>query len=120
MADLFVSFYLRDNRVHIGKGVLCALGNPGRICFLLDKTGTSMLIIPYEKRDFRSHKVPAAGCMEISSQKLCRIISSLHNYDTSFSYRISGRKVQNRNAVVFDLKSAVIIPREPQGGEFHA
>ena len=76
MNDTHISFYLRANRIHIFVDALRAIGSPKRICFMVAEDGQSFLIAPYDKRDFKSHGVPADvyqgdGRMEISSMKFC-------------------------------------------------
>lgn len=114
MNDLHISFYLRANRIRVFADVLRALGSPNRICFMMDKTGENILIAPYGKRDFKSHKVPSNVYngrygMEVSSMKLCRIIAELHDWDVSSSYRVPGSQAPEKNAVIFRLAEAEAI-----------
>lgn len=116
MNDTHISFYLRANRIHIFVDALRAIGSPKRICFMVAEDGQSFLIAPYDKRDFKSHGVPADvyqgdGRMEISSMKLCSIMATLHSWDLSKSYRVPGKKHSEENVVIFDLKKAEIIEK---------
>ena len=86
MNETYISFYLRSNRIHVFTNALREIGEPSRICFMIGENGHSLLMVPYKKRDFRSHYVSRDvynGCdsMEISSMKLCRIIAFIHKWD---------------------------------------
>ena len=80
----------------------------------LAENGETLLIAPHEKRDFKSHAVPAdvykgtAG-MEVCSIKLCRIIAKLHQWDLSRSYRVPGMIYPEKKAAIFRLNEAEII-----------
>lgn len=116
MRDLYISFYLRANRVRVFSDVLRAIGSPKRICFLIDKSGENLLIAPHDNRDFKSHKVPPQAVngkygVEICSIKLCRIIADLHGWDITSSYRVPGTAYPERNAAVFRLAEAEAIER---------
>ena len=114
MNETYISFYLRSNRIHVFTNALREIGEPSRICFLVGENGHSLLMVPYRKRDFRSHNVPRdvySGCdsMEISSMKLCRIIAFIHNWDIRQSYRVPGRIFPDEQVVICDLDGAAVI-----------
>ena len=114
MEKVYISFYLRANRIHIFVSALRKIGCPERICFLMDKDGDSLILSPYKKRDFRSHRVPKEiyqgnRSLEISSMKLCHLIAKIHHWDTSKSYRVPGKTNTELNAILFTLSEAVII-----------
>ena len=114
MNETYISFYLRSNRIHVFTNALREIGEPSRICFLIGENGHSLLMIPYRKRDFRSHRVPRdvyTGCdsMEINSMKLCRIIAFIHKWDLGQSYRVPGRIFTDEQMVIFNLDRASII-----------
>lgn len=114
MQETYISFYLRANRIHIFVDALRGLGSPSRICFMIEESGEALMIAPYEKRDFKSHRVPpdvynGTGCMEVSSMKLCRIIAGLHHWDLNRSYRVPGRIHEERKAAIFSLRAAEVI-----------
>ena len=114
MNETYISFYLRSNRIHVFTNALREIGEPSRICFLIGENGHSLLMIPYRKRDFRSHRVPRdvyTGCdsMEINSMKLCRIIAFIHKWDMRLSYRVPGKIIPDEQMVIFDLDRAAII-----------
>lgn len=116
MDETNISFYLRTNKIHIFIEALKKIGKPHRICFMLDKTGESLLLVPYEKADFISHKVPAGiyngkTDMDVSSMKLCRILANRLNWDTDFSYRVPGVVLADKNVIKYDLTKAEKIPR---------
>lgn len=114
MNETYISFYLRYNRIHVFTNALREIGEPSRICFMIGENGHSLLMVPYKKRDFRSHYVPRDvynGCdsMEINSMKLCRIIAFIHNWDVRKSYRVPGRIFPDEQVVIFNLDRASII-----------
>ena len=114
MNETYISFYLRHNRIHVFTNALRELGEPSRICFMIGENGHSLLMVPYKKRDFRSHYVSRDvynGCdsMEINSMKLCRIIAFIHNWDVRKSYRVPGRIFPDEQVVIFNLDGASLI-----------
>ena len=114
MIETYISFYLRSNRIHVFISALREIGEPSRICFLMGENGHSLLMVPYGKRDFRSHYVSKdvyAGCdsLEISSMKLCRIIAFIHQWDLRQSYRAPGRIFSEEQIVLFNLDRAITI-----------
>ena len=122
MIETYISFYLRSNRIHVFTNALREIGEPSRICFLIGKNGHSLLMVPYRKRDFRSHHVPRDvynGCdsMEISSIKLCRIIAFIHKWDVKQSYRVPGEILLDEKVVIFNLDGAVVINNMKKNGE---
>ena len=116
MQETYISFYLKENRIHLFVDSLRELGSPSRICFMLEKSGKKLMVAPYEKRDFKSHAVPpdvynGTNSMEVSSMKLCRIIADLHHWDLSRSYRIPGEIHAECKVAIFHLTKAEIIGR---------
>lgn len=117
-----ISFYMKANKVHVFIEALRGLGSPTRICFLLNKEGSSLLVIPYRKRDFKSHAVPKEvynGCdrMEVNSMKLCKIIANLHGWDMDKSYRIPGMVYPEKRLAVFNLERAFLISKTEEQNE---
>lgn len=119
MSETYISFYLRANRIHVFADALRGIGSPSRICFLLDSDGKALLMVPYAKRDFKSHRVPSktysgkAG-VEISSMGLCKLVANRHGWDISRSYRVPGRVSSAQALAAFDLEKAEMII--PTGG----
>ena len=116
MLETYISFYLKANRIHIFVDSLRGLGSPSRICFMIEESGETLMIAPYEKRDFKSHHVPpdvynGTGCMEVSSIKLCRIIAELHQWDLNRSYRVPGKIYEDQKVAIFSLRKAEVIDR---------
>ena len=117
MADTNLSFYLKANRIHIFVDALRKIGSPRRICFMIEESGQTLLLAPYEKRDFKSHAVPAevykgTGCMEVSSKKLCQIIAQLHHWNAEHSYRVPGNINTEHQVLIFELTKAEVIEHE--------
>ena len=112
--ETYMSFYLKSSRIHIFIDSLRALGNPRRICFMISEDGNNLLMMPYKKRDLKSHAVPlevynGTDCMEISSQRLSRILADRHQWNPRRSYRVPGIIYPNWNVAVFALREAEII-----------
>lgn len=111
MEQTYISFYLRYNNILIFRRALREIGEPKRICFMFSDDEKHFLIKPYDKVDFKSHKVPknaytGTGSMVISSKKLCRILANKCSWDISKSYRVSGIIKPEQKLVLFDLDTA--------------
>ena len=114
MNGVYLSFYLKANRIHIFAETLRGIGRPGRIRFLLSKDGRTLLMQAHAQRDFTSHMVPrevydGKRQLEISSHKLCKILTELHGWDTACSYRVPGRIAMDARSVLFFLDKAEAI-----------
>ena len=114
MADIYISFYLRNNRIHIFVDALRGISSPKYVCFMLADDGNTLILAPYKKKDFHSHRVPqdvyhGIRSFELASMRLCQILTAEFGWDSSKSYRIPGRLVQDKKVVVFDLRSATKI-----------
>ena len=57
MTDTYISFYLRNNRIHIFVEALRGIGSPKYVCFMIAEDGGSLVLAPYDKKDFYSHRV---------------------------------------------------------------
>lgn len=114
MNDICISFYLRANRIHVFTEALRGIGSPRRVCFLIAADGQSLLMRTYENRDWKSHKVPkevyeGGRSFEISSCKLCGILTELLRWDPGYSYRVPGLILGERSAALFLLARGKII-----------
>lgn len=117
MSETHISFYLKTYRIHIFAEALRGIGCPHRICFMLSPNGQTLALLPYDKRDFRSHKVAqevyqGGQPVEISSYRLCSMLADLHSWDRTHSYRVPGQIIKEKSFVLFDLTGANIIERE--------
>ena len=114
MKETFISFYLRCSRIHIFMSALYGIGSPHRICFMISSDGKSLLLVPYVKRDLKSHHVSPQvyqgnmGC-EIHSYKLCHILAEQFHWNLNKSYRIRGWIDSRKQAAIFQLDSAKVI-----------
>lgn len=111
MTDTYISFYLRNNRIHIFVDALRGIGCPKYVCFMISDDGKTLILSPYGKKDFHSHRVPqdvyhGVGSFDLSSIRLCQILTTEFGWDSSKSYRIPGRVYEDKKIVVFDLQSA--------------
>lgn len=114
MKQTYISFYLRSNNILIYRSALKEIGEPKRICFMFSDDGKQLLIKPYEKVDFKSHKVPRSAyagkvSMRIASKKLCTLLINKYNWNGTKSYRVLGEIRPEQRIVLFDLESAKII-----------
>lgn len=116
MNETHISFYLKAYRIHIFMEALRGIGSPHRICFMLSKDGQSLAMLPYKKRDFKSHKVAqevyqGGQSLEVSSYQFCSMLAALHSWDKERSYRVPGIIDTERHLVLFDLTKAKIIEK---------
>ena len=114
--ETYISFYLRSNRIHIFVDALRGIRCPKYICLLMQKDGRTLAIVPYKKKDFRSHRVSqdvydGTDGMEVCSLKLCQIIANLYNWDPDCSYRVPGYVLSDHSAAIFNLRQAEIIDK---------
>ena len=111
MADTYISFYLRNNRIHVFVDALRGIGSPKYVCFMISDDGNTLILRPYGKKDFHSHRVPpdvyhGIGGFNLTSLRLCQILITEFGWDGDKSYRIPGRLNEDKRIVVFDLRRA--------------
>lgn len=111
MSKTHLSFYLKANRIHIFVDALRLIGSPANICFIIGENGKTLILKPYPKKDFHSHRVSAEvykgkRSMEISSLRLCRIMAEMQQWNTSCSYRVPGVITPRQQICVFYLDQA--------------
>lgn len=68
----------------------------------------------HERRDLTSHMIPrevydGTRSLEISSCRLCKILTELHGWDPACSYRVPGRVTMDARSVMFFLDKAGVI-----------
>lgn len=111
MAETYLSFYLRNNRIHIFTEALRGIGSPQVVCFLMGSNGESLVLSPYSKKDFHSHRVPPSvyhgkKSFELTSIRLCKMLAANFNWDCNMSYRVPGVILEQQKIVMFDLRQA--------------
>ena len=114
MNETHISFYLRSFRIHLFVDALRGIGSPRFIQFLVGPSGTSLAMVPADKKGFRTHRVPKGiyegqNQMEINSMGLCRLIANRHGWNMNCSYRIPGVVSTTQKAAVFDFTKAQVI-----------
>lgn len=114
MNGVHISFYLKTSRIYIFLETLRRIGSPRRIRFLLSLDGRTLVVQAHAHRDFTSHMVPRDAYggkrpLEISSQKFCGILTELHGWDPTYSYRVPGRIAMDARSALFFLDKAEII-----------
>ena len=111
MTDTYISFYLRKNRIHIFVEALRGIGSPKYVCFLIAEDGGSLVLAPYDRKDFHSHRVSPTvyngkRSLELASIHLCKLLSAEFGWDCSKSYRVPGRISKMHGVAVFNLRMA--------------
>lgn len=106
-----ISFYLKLNRIHIFVEALRRIGSPQYICFLVEENGKSMVMKPYPKKDFISLAVPrdvynSVDSMEVSSIRLCTLLSQINSWNPEKSYRVPGKIYSDQKMILFDFSKA--------------
>ena len=111
MDETYVSFYLRRNRIRVFRQVIAAIGDPRFIRFMIKEDGSSLILLPYNKKTFQSLRVPETvnygrWSMEISSKPLCLLLARCLGWELSRSYRIPGKVYEQQPLVLFNLSRA--------------
>ena len=111
MTDTYISFYLRNNRIHIFVEALRGIGSPKYVRFLIAEDGGSLVLAPYDKKDFCSHRVSpmvynGKSSLELTSIRLCKLLSAEFGWDCSKSYRVPGKVNKTHGVVMFNLRMA--------------
>ncbi len=117
MNETFISFYLAKGRVHIFPSALHGIGDPPFIRFLLSKDGKTMIMEPYDHKEFPSMRVPKSmykesekrAQMEISCVPFSRMLAKWLNWEKDGSYRIPGKILPVQKLVLFDLEKTYSI-----------
>lgn len=96
---------------------LWKIGQPKYICFMIEENGKTLVMAPYPKKDFYSHRVPpgvynGSKSMEVCSLRLCRILADLYAWDLDASYRVPGTIIQRKNIAMFYLDEAEVIEHD--------
>ena len=109
--DTYISFYLGIGRIHVFCNTVRVIGSPPFIRFLLEQSGSTMLMEPYDRKGFQSLRVPKAvygktGKMEFRSAAFCRLLAGKLGWNITCSYRIPGRILPKQKLVIFDLTGA--------------
>ena len=108
----YVSFYLKDGKIHVYADAIRSLGTPDFIRFRLNQDGSSMIMEPYHKKEFQSIRVKKeniSGKLYFRCKPLCSLLEHTRGWDHSQSYRIPGRLIQKQCIVLFDLTQAAAI-----------
>jgi len=110
----YISFYLQNNRIHIFIDALRGLDSPRFVSFLIDEDGNNLVLIPYNKKDFHSHRVPLSVYqgkkgLDLTSIRLCKTLAKKFSWDINKSYRVPGIIHSRQKIVIFDLQKAMPI-----------
>lgn len=92
------------------------MGCPRFVCFMMGDNADTLVLAPYHKKDFHSHRVSQSvyngkGGLELSSFPLCQMLAAEHGWDINKSYRVPGnlRKKDGVLMVAFNLQMASAI-----------
>jgi hypothetical protein len=115
----YISFYLRTSTIHVFNAALRKIGQPPFVRFMINPDTMQMAMIPANKKDFQSFRVPKglysnrAGndAMKVHSQKLCRALASKLGWEVSQSYRVPGKVFEEQRVIRFDLCQASMIQK---------
>lgn len=104
----YVSFYLKDGKIHVYADAIRSIGSPNFIRFLFNHDSSSMIMEPYHKKEFQSIRVKKENNrfsheLYFRCKPLCRLIEHTRDWNHTYSYRIPGRLIQNQCIVLFDL-----------------
>ena len=109
----YVSFYLKDGKIHVYADAIRSLGSPNYIRFLLGKDGSSMIMEPYHKKEFQSIRVKKNNSIShnlcFRCKPLCRLLENALGWNDSQSYRIPGKIITSQRIILFDLARAAVI-----------
>lgn len=108
----YVSFYLKDGKIHVYADAIRSLGTPDFIRFRLNQDGSSMIMEPYHKKEFQSIRVKKenrSGKLCFRCKPLCSLLEHTQSWNHSQSYRIPGRLIQKQRIILFDLTQAAAI-----------
>lgn len=110
----YISFYLKDGKVHVFADALRSLGTPNYIRFLLGKDGSSMIMEPYHKKEFQSIRVKKDNkqmhrklCFRC--KPFCKLLENTLGWTNLYSYRVPGRLIPSQRIILFDLTQATAI-----------
>lgn len=111
MTDTNISFYLKTNRIHIFVDALRGIGSPKYISFMISDDGSKLIMKPYDKKDFHSHRVSTnvyngLKRLELSSLPLCNILSQMFGWGENETYRVPGKIMTQQRIIVFSLDEA--------------
>ena len=114
MSEAYISFYLKRNRIHVFADTLRGIGSPAFIRFLISEDGRSILMTPYYKKDFSSHRVSpeiykGKKQLEVYSIRLCSVLQKMYGWGAEESYRIPGTIAHQQMVAVFSLDKAMKI-----------
>lgn len=111
--ETYISFYLSTFRIHIFSKTITEIGCPKFIRFLVKDEGPSIIMEPYDRKDFQSHRVSqrkkGSNGMDINSMPLCTLLKNRLGWESDHSYRVPGKVYLSQRVAVFDLSNAVRI-----------
>ncbi len=113
----YISFYLRSNVIRVFVSSIRKIGEPRFIRFMINTETMQLVMIPADRKDFQSFRVPNGVLnpgakrqkMAIHSQKFCQLLSKRLGWDENYSYRVPGTVFAEQNLARYDLSKATVI-----------
>lgn len=105
-----ISFYFRNNTIHIFQDSIKSLGSPEFIRFRLSDDRRRMIMEPYDRKELTSFKTKlrteSNHSMQLRGKRFCRVMLREMGWDSCKSYRIPGRLYTRQNLVLYNLEHA--------------
>lgn len=113
----FISFYLRSYTIRVFVTSIRSIGQPRFIRFMINTETMQLVMIPADRKDFQSFRVPKGVLnpgtkrqkMAIHSQQFCQLLSKRLGWDTNYSYRVPGTVFAEQKLARYDLSKATVI-----------
>jgi hypothetical protein len=113
----YISFYLRTNEIRVFVDAIRKIGLPHCIRFMINSETMQLVMIPAERKDFQSFRVPKGILdpstkrqkMSIHSLQFCRMLSQRLGWDENCSYRVPGTAFSKQRIARYDLSKASVI-----------
>ena len=112
----YISFYFRNNTIHIFQSTIKSLGNPEYVRFRLSDDRRKMVMEPYDKKEITSFKTKKNSDnfprMQVRGKRFCTLMIREMGWNPELSYRIPGKLFERQNIVLFNLEGAKEISHE--------
>ncbi|MBQ6481655.1 MAG: hypothetical protein IJI45_11100 [Anaerolineaceae bacterium] len=113
----YISFYLRSNVIRVFVSAIRKIRQPRFIRFMLNTETMQLVMIPADRKDFQSFRVPKGVLnpgtkrqnMAIHSQQFCHLLSERLGWNENYSYRVPGTVFAEQNLARYDLSKATVI-----------
>lgn len=121
---LMISIHSKYQVIQISKEVIRKLGSPHYICPKVNKSRTSVAIMPCKEKDVMSFAVPenlltdnSVG-FRLCSKQFVELLIYKNNLDIDITYQIDGTYLAKNNAVIFNMEDAKEFVHKEDDEEF--